>query len=137
MKRLLSTKTVAVGIISVLALLLVGVALASTNNSGSAQTAGESPTIILEQPIVGVGKPAITIHGSGYAPYEIALVELVLPGGAKPIIIGGKMVTDAETWTVSIAKDKLSSDLKAGVYTIRATGTGGSLATTPLVVVQK
>ena len=71
--------------------------------------------------------------GSGYAPYEIALVEVLLGGGKNPIIVGGKLVNDAQTFNVKAA---LSTAVTPGIYTVRVTGTGGSIASTPLIVVK-
>lgn len=134
MRRLLNSKTIAVGTILVVALLVAGVAVASTSRSAPAQTAGEAPTIVLEQMTVEEGKPALSVVGSGYAPYEVALVEVLLGGGKNPIIVGGKLVSDAATFNVKAA---LSTAVAPGIYTVRATGTGGSVATTPLIVVKK
>ncbi len=134
MRRLLNSKTIAVGTILVVALLVAGVAVASTSRSAPAQVAGEAPTVVLEQMTVEEGKPTISVVGSGYAPYEIALVEVLLGGGKNPIILGGKMVTDAATFNVKAA---LSTAVTPGIYTIRVTGTGASIASTPLIVVKK
>jgi hypothetical protein len=125
---------IAVGTILVVALLVAGVAVASTSKSVPAQVKGEAPAVVLEQLTVEEGKPTLSVVGSGFAPYEIALVEVLIGGGKNPIILGGKMVTDAASFNVKAA---LGTAVTPGIYTIRATGTGGSIASTPLIVVKK
>jgi hypothetical protein len=126
-----------------LLMVLVLVALACKGPEGPAGPAGPAgPTpeakagaVVGMRPDVVAANTApgkFTFWGWGFQPGEAITINMLKAIGGEDWIIGGESADDSGAFirdAVSVVSAKLPPDLKAGVYTVKAVGNKGTVAT--------
>ena len=129
-------------LLSVMLVVTMFGAVASCANPAPAEKAvgisGGAATLIIT-PLSGAPKAKITIIGSGFVPGE----EVEIIGhwfgidqviGTKDLYLSGEEpILTANEEGAFIATSVIPAEIKLGVYTVKAVGKNGSLATSPLV----
>lgn len=78
----------------------------------------------------------LTVYGSGFLPSENVLIIIVNASQAGDFILQSVVANAGGAFTVTPkgANALLPASIVPGVYTLKATGEKGSLATTPLII---
>lgn len=137
MRRFLNSKVVTLVLLVLIVSLVAGVVWAAS--PGSRPSAAEGPAVganlVLEEMTIVEGKPIIRVFGSGFKYPEAVFVEVVRGGEEPGIPIGGGLTNISGAF--DIKSKKVRGTLEPGIYTVMATGSGGTIATAPLLVTEK
>ena len=144
MKRALRSKVVIVALVIVGLMVVSGVAWAANNNSPGSSTSNQGAVagagiIVLPGVTVEVGG-TLEVAGAGFQTHDIIFVEILMPGPALNVFLEPGVANESGAFlsggTTSLIGGVLPDNLTPGVYTLRAVGFAGHIATSPLIVVE-
>lgn len=100
-----------------------------------------APAVQPESSIMTMGavveKQVFDIYGSGFSPAEVVVLTVTSPAGSTLILVGVDAGKDGSFKTSFPTKETpWPAAVVPGVYTLKATGSTGSVASWPLIVVK-
>ena len=111
------------------------------------QAAPSYEATIIMVPQSGPPKTTVQLYGSGFQPGEeinVEVVNAVMPIGVLNLHVGPEpamvVADESGAWTSkdwSRGSTGIRPEITPGIYTLRATGNQGSVATTPYIVEEK